>query len=107
MRRTARSVGSLLRVGRALEKRTRSCYITIMALTPGKRATTIVLDDDLDRLLDRAARRGGVSRSEFIRRQLRRVLEQFRAHPKPRSAGSVKRLLERGDEDELFRELER
>jgi metal-responsive CopG/Arc/MetJ family transcriptional regulator len=79
-----------------------------MAVAPGKRVTTIVLDDDLDRLLDRAARQRGISRSEFVRRQLRRVLEQFRAHPRPRSAGSIKtRLRERGDEDELFRDLDR
>ncbi|MBI2894298.1 MAG: ribbon-helix-helix protein, CopG family [Deltaproteobacteria bacterium] len=79
-----------------------------MALSARKRATTIILDADLDRLLGRAARQQGVSRSEFIRNQLRRSLEQFRPHPKPRSAGIIRdRLRERGDEDELFRELER
>lgn len=78
-----------------------------MALTASKRATTIILDADLDRLLGRVAREQGVSRSEFIRNQLRRTLEQFRAHPKPRSAGSARGgLRERGDEDELFRDLE-
>lgn len=74
-----------------------------MALTK-KRATTIALDLDDDRLLTRAARERGVSRSEFIRQQLRLVLEQYRPHPKPRSAGVVKTLRERGDERELFRD---
>jgi metal-responsive CopG/Arc/MetJ family transcriptional regulator len=60
-----------------------------MALTK-KRATTIALDPDEDRLLTRAARDRGVSRSEFIRQQLRLVLEQYRPHP------------ERGDEGELY-----
>lgn len=73
-----------------------------MALTK-KRATTIALDPEEDRLLTRAARDRGVSRSEFIRQQLRLVLEQYRPHPKPRSAGSVTKLRERGDESELFR----
>ena len=79
-----------------------------MALSARKRVTTIILDADIDHLLDVAARERGSSRSEFIRSQLRRVLEQYRDHPKPRSAGSVKgRLRERGDESELFRDLER
>lgn len=78
-----------------------------MALSARKRATTIILDAELDRLLGRAARAQGVSRSEFIRNQLRRSLEQFRRHPKPRSAGVIRRLRELGDENELFRELER
>lgn len=79
-----------------------------MALSARKRATTIILDADLDRLLGVAARRQGMSRSEFIRNQLRRSLEQFRTHPRPRSAGVIRsRLRERGDEDELFRDLER
>jgi hypothetical protein len=30
------------------------------------------------------------------------VLEQYRRHPKPRSAGAVRSLKERGDEQELF-----
>jgi metal-responsive CopG/Arc/MetJ family transcriptional regulator len=72
-----------------------------MALTK-KRATTIALDPQDDRLLTRAARERGVSRSEFIRQQLRLVLEQYRPHPKPRSAGVVRALSERGDEGELF-----
>ena len=72
-----------------------------MALTK-KRATTIALDPEDDQLLTRAARERGVSRSEFIRQQLRLVLEQYRRHPKPRSAGAVRALAERGDEGELF-----
>lgn len=73
-----------------------------MALSK-KKATTIALDIEDDRLLTRAARERGVSRSEFIRRQLSLVLEQYRHHPKPRSAASVESLPERGDEGELFR----
>ena len=72
-----------------------------MALTK-KRATTIALDLQDDRLLSQAARERGVSRSEFIRQQLRLVLEQYREHPKPRSAGVVRTLSQRGDESELF-----
>lgn len=67
------------------------------------KATTIALDPDDDRLLSRAAREHGVSRSEFIRQQLALVLEQYREHPTPRSAGVVRELPERGDERELFR----
>jgi len=78
-----------------------------MALSARKRVTTIILDVQTDRLLGAAARAHGVSRSEFIRMQLRRALEQYRPHPKPRSAGVVRRLGERGDERELFRTLER
>jgi metal-responsive CopG/Arc/MetJ family transcriptional regulator len=73
-----------------------------MALTK-KRATTIALDPEDDRLLTRAARERGVSRSEFIRQQLRLVLEQYRPHPKPRSAGVLRSLAQRGDESELYR----
>lgn len=68
-----------------------------------KKATTIALDLEDDRLLTRAARERGVSRAEFVRRQLSLVLEQYRRHPKPRSAGSVRSLNEHGDENELFR----
>jgi Arc/MetJ-type ribon-helix-helix transcriptional regulator len=67
-----------------------------------KKATTIALDPEDDRLLSRAARERGISRSEFIRQHLALVLEQYRSHPKPRSAGSVHELMERGDERELF-----
>jgi metal-responsive CopG/Arc/MetJ family transcriptional regulator len=67
-----------------------------------KKATTIALDPEVDRLLTRAARERGVSRSEFIRQQLALVLEQYRPHPKPRSAGVIRELRERGDERELF-----
>ncbi|MBI3981542.1 MAG: hypothetical protein HY337_01420 [Gemmatimonadetes bacterium] len=52
--------------------------------------------------MTRAARERGVSRSEFIRQQLALVLEQYRRHPKPRSAGIIRALTERGDERELF-----
>ena len=72
-----------------------------MALTK-KKATTIALDPEDDRLLSRAAQERGVSRSEFIRQQLSRVLDQYRRHPKPRSAGVARVLRERGDESELF-----
>ena len=67
-----------------------------------KKATTIALDPKVDRLLSRAARERGVSRSEFIRQHLDLVLEQYRRHPKPRSAGVIRALPERGDERELF-----
>ena len=67
-----------------------------------KKATTIALDPEDDRLLSRAAQERGVSRSEFIRQHLSLVLEQYRRHPKPRSAGIVLTLRERGDELELF-----
>ena len=76
--------------------------ITSMALSR-KKATTIALDPEDDRLLSRAARERGVSRSEFIRQHLALVLEQYRRHPKPRSAGTVRALAERGNERELFR----
>ena len=72
-----------------------------MALTR-KKATTIALDAEVDGLLSRAARERGMSRSEFIRQQLALVLEQYRRHPKPRSAGVVRALSQRGDERELF-----
>jgi len=67
-----------------------------------KKATTIALDREADRLLSRAARDRGVSRSEFIRQHLALVLEQYRRHPKPKSAGIVRTQTERGDERELF-----
>ncbi|MGH9409453.1 MAG: CopG family transcriptional regulator [Vicinamibacterales bacterium] len=67
-----------------------------------KKATTIALDPEDDRLLSRAAQERGVSRSEFIRQHLSLVLEQYRRHPKPRSAGIVRVLSDRGDESELF-----
>ncbi len=67
-----------------------------------KKATTIALDPQDDRLLSRAARERGISRSEFIRQHLALVLEQYRRHSKPRSAGIVRALTERGDERELF-----
>jgi hypothetical protein len=73
-----------------------------MALSK-KRATTIALDPEDDRLLTRAARERGVSRAEIIRQQLSLMLEQYRRHPKPKSAGSLRALAERGDERELFR----
>ena len=76
-------------------------HITFMALAK-KKATTIALDPDDDRLLSRAAEERGVSRSEFIRQHLSLVLEQYRRHPRPRSGGIVRALAERGDEKELF-----
>lgn len=66
------------------------------------RATTIALPADMDRLLTLAAKDRGVSRSELIRRQLSFILEQYRPHPKPTSAGIARRLKERGDESELY-----
>jgi hypothetical protein len=68
-----------------------------------KRATTIALDPAMNTLLTRAARAQRISRSEFVRQQLDLVLEQYRVHPRPRIAGIVRRLPERGDESELFR----
>jgi hypothetical protein len=62
-----------------------------------KKAIMIALDPEHDRLLSRAARERGVSRSEFIRQHLAIALEQYRRHPKPRSAGIVRTLTERGD----------
>jgi len=76
-------------------------HITSMALSR-KKATTIALDPEADRLLTRAARDRGVSRSEFVRQQLALVLEQYRRHPRPKSAGIIRSLAERGDESELF-----
>jgi Arc/MetJ-type ribon-helix-helix transcriptional regulator len=67
-----------------------------------KKATTVALDPEDDRLLSRAAKARGLSRSEFIRQHLALVLEQYRRHPKPRSAGIIRTLTERGDERELF-----
>jgi hypothetical protein len=85
----------------AVDGRVVPSHITSMALSR-KKATTIALDPEADELLTRAARERGVSRSEFIRQQLALVLEQYRRHPKPRSAGIVRSLSERGDESELF-----
>jgi hypothetical protein len=67
-----------------------------------KRATTIALDPRYDRLLTRAARERGISRSEFVRQRLALVLEQYRRHPRPKSAGVVRSLTQRSDEAELF-----
>jgi len=58
---------------------------------------------DMDSLLTRASRALGVSRSEFVRRQLDLALEQYRKHPRPRVAGVLSKVPERGDEAELFR----
>jgi hypothetical protein len=65
-------------------------------------SATIALTREDDRLLSRAARERNISRAEFIRQHLAVVLEQYRRHPKPRSAGIVRALPERGDERELF-----
>lgn len=70
-----------------------------------KNTTTIALDHSIDALLTRAAEERGVSRSEFIRQQLALVLERYRKHPKPRAAAVIRRrLAERGDEAELYRD---
>jgi metal-responsive CopG/Arc/MetJ family transcriptional regulator len=82
--------------------------MTRMGLSAAKRTTTLVLDAETDRLLDRAARERGVSRSEFIRAQLRLALEQYKSHPKPRSAGAMRRArAPRDGEAELFSKLKR
>lgn len=83
-------------------RRPRRLYWKRSPIAGRKKATTIALDPEDDRLLSRAARERGVSRSEFIRQHLAPVLEQYRRHPKPRSAGIVRALTERGDERELF-----
>ncbi|MFN0062846.1 MAG: CopG family transcriptional regulator [Myxococcaceae bacterium] len=76
--------------------------ITSMALTR-KKATTLALEPEMDKLLTLAAKDRGISRSEFIRQQLELTLEQYREHPKPISGGVLRRrLAERGDEAELF-----
>jgi hypothetical protein len=68
-----------------------------------KKATTIALEPEMDHLLTLAAGERGTSRAEFIRQQLALVLEQYRKHPRPKSAGVVRRRLsERGDEWELY-----
>jgi hypothetical protein len=83
----------------------RLAYTASMALSSAKRTTTLILDTDTDRLLDIAAREQGVSRSEFIRAQLRRSLEQYKDHPKPRSAGAMRRRAPRDEEKALFKRL--
>jgi hypothetical protein len=76
--------------------------MTVMALARMK-PTTIALEPEMDALLTRAARARKVSRAEFIRKQLALVLEQYRRHPRPRSAGSIRGPLgSRGDESERF-----
>jgi len=87
--------------GVALDRPPWSSQIAFMAFSR-KKATTIALDPEDYRLLSRAARERGVSRSEFIRQHLAPVLEQYRRHSKPRSAGIVRAMTERGDERELF-----
>lgn len=72
-----------------------------------KKATTIALEPEMDELLTRAAEERGVSRSEFIRQQLVLVLERYRTHPRPKVAGIIRRLPERGDEDELYSDRRR
>jgi len=64
---------------------------------------TVALDSETDALLRRAARSEKTSRSDFIRRWLRLLLERYRDHPMPRSAGVVKRKLRERGERELFR----
>lgn len=84
----------------------RRVYTTCMALSAAKRTTTLILDTETDRLLDIAAREQNVSRSEFIRAQLRRALEQYKNHPKPRSAGTMRGRAPRDEEKALFKRLE-
>ena len=72
-----------------------------MALSKKKTITMAIAAAD-DRLLSRAARERGVSRSEFIRQHVARALERYRWRPKPTSAGIVRALTERGDERALF-----
>ena len=76
-------------------------HIAFMA--PARTKTiSIALAPEEGRLLSQAARERGVSRPEFIRQHLALALEPYRRHPKPRSAGIVRALTERGDERELF-----
>lgn len=70
-----------------------------MALSAAKRTTTVILDAEMTRLLDLASKERGVSRSEFIRAQLRRALEQYKTHPKPRSAGAMRHARAPRDEE--------
>jgi len=73
-----------------------------------RQSVTLALTPEMNTALTCAAKARGVSRSEFVRQQLALVLEQFRDHPKPRCAGILRRKLpERGDEDQLFKDLER
>jgi hypothetical protein len=83
----------------------RPVYIPSMALSAAKRTTTLILDTETDRLLDIAAREQRVSRSEFIRAQLRRALEQYKDHPKPRSAGTMRGRAPHDEEKALFKRL--
>src|SRR6185436_5663219 len=77
--------------------------ITVMVLKKLK-PTTIAIEPEMDALLSVAARDHGVSRSEFIRQHLGWILEQYREHPRPRSAGVVRGpLRQRGNEVETFR----
>ena len=63
-------------------------HFTSMALAR-KKATTIALEPEMDEL------------------QLALVLEQYRTHPRPKVAGIIRRLPERGDEDELYSDRRR
>jgi hypothetical protein len=73
-----------------------------------KKATTIALEPEMDALLTRAAEERGTSRPEFVRQQLALVLEQYRSHPQPKSAGIIRgKLPERGDEAELYADKRR
>jgi metal-responsive CopG/Arc/MetJ family transcriptional regulator len=67
-----------------------------MALSK-KKTITIALTPADHRLLSRAARERGVSRSEFIRQHVALALEPYRRRPKPTSTGIVCALTERGD----------
>lgn len=72
--------------------------MTVMALGH-KKATTIALEPEMDRLLTRAAKANGVSRAEFIRQRLAVVLEAYKPHPRPTCAGIITDgFPERGDD---------
>jgi hypothetical protein len=90
-RRTARSDSNVTYRLYCVDGLEKTSHITFMALSR-KKAATIALDPEDDRLLTRAARERGVSRSEFVRQQLSLVLEQYRRHPKPASAGVIRTL---------------
>ena len=66
-------------------------HVTSVALSR-KKATTITLDPEDDRLLSRAARERGMSHSEFIRQHLALVLEQDRPHRAREHVGRPERI---------------
>jgi Arc/MetJ-type ribon-helix-helix transcriptional regulator len=48
---------------------------------------TVRLDDDLERSLDAACAKAGVTRSDFIRERLREVLDSYRVKPTAHELG--------------------